>query len=93
MSRPIRRVVTGHDANGVATVIMNSDATCFLSRPNRPGLTLTNLWQNDKMPAAMERHDDPVDGPLKLQPPKKWLSLPHRPIRPREPGRTGQAGW
>jgi mannose-6-phosphate isomerase-like protein (cupin superfamily) len=70
MSRPIRRVVTGHDANGVATVIMDSDATCILSRPNRPGVTLTNLWQNDKMPAAMERHDDPVDGPLKLQPPK-----------------------
>ncbi len=70
MSRKIRRVVTGHDANGVATVIMDSDATCILSRPNRPGVTLTNLWQNDKTPAAMERHDDPVDGPLILQPPK-----------------------
>ncbi|MBT6312124.1 MAG: cupin domain-containing protein [Alphaproteobacteria bacterium] len=70
MSRPIRRVVTGHDANGVATVIMDSDAPCILSRPNRPGVTLTNLWQNGKTPAAMERHDDPVDGPLMLQPPK-----------------------
>ncbi len=69
MSRPIRRVVTGHGANGVGKVIMNSDVTCILSRSNRPDVTLTNLWQNDKMPAAMERHDDPVDGPLKLQPP------------------------
>lgn len=70
MSRPISRAVTGHHANGAATVIMDLDATCVLSRPNRLGVTLTNLWQNDKTSAAMERHNDPVDGPLKLQPPK-----------------------
>ena len=70
MARKIRRVVTGHDENGVATVISDAEATCILSRPNRPGVTLTNLWKNDKTPAAMERHDDPVDGPLILQPPK-----------------------
>ncbi len=70
MARKIRRVVTGHDANGVATVISDSEATCILSRPNRPGVTLTNLWQNDRTPAPMERHDDPVDGPLILHPPK-----------------------
>ncbi len=69
MSRKIRRVVTGHDANGVAKVIRDEEAACILSRPNRPGVTLTNLWQNDKTPAAMERHDDPVDGPLILHPP------------------------
>jgi len=70
MAKKFRRVVTGHNANGVATVIMDSKADCILQRPNRPGVTLTNLWQNDKMPAAMERHDDPVTGPLILQPPK-----------------------
>lgn len=69
MAKTIRRVVTGHDANGKATVISDSNASCILQRPNRPGVTLTNLWQNDKTPAAMERHDDPVDGPLVLQPP------------------------
>ena len=70
MARKIRRVVTGHDENGVAKVIMDSDATCILSRPNRPGVTLTNLWQNDETPAQMETHDDPVTGPLILHPPK-----------------------
>lgn len=70
MGRKIRRVVTGHDENGVAKVIMDSDATAILERPNRPGVTLTNLWQNEKTPAQMERHDDPVDGPLILHPPK-----------------------
>ena len=70
MSKQIRRVVTGHDENGVAVVISDETASCILNRPNRPGVTLTNLWQNDKTPAAMERHDDPVDGPLILHPPK-----------------------
>ena len=70
MGRKIRRVVTGHDENGVATVIMDGDADCILQRPNRPGVTLTNLWQNTKTPAAMERHDDPVTGTLILHPPK-----------------------
>ncbi len=69
MARSIRRVVTGHDENGVATVISDNRAECILQRPNRPGVTLTNLWMNNKTPAAMERHDDPVDGPLVLQPP------------------------
>ena len=70
MGRKIRRVVTGHDENGVAKVIMDGDAECILSRPNRPGVTLTNLWQADRTPAQMERHDDPVEGPLILHPPK-----------------------
>ncbi len=70
MGRKIRRVVTGHDKNGVATVIMDEPANCILSRPNRPGVTLTNLWKSTQAPAMMERHDDPVDGPLILHPPK-----------------------
>lgn len=70
MSQKFRRVVTGHDENGVATVISDEEASCILSRPNRPGVTLTNLWMNDKTPAAMELHDDPVTGPLILHPPK-----------------------
>jgi mannose-6-phosphate isomerase-like protein (cupin superfamily) len=69
MGQKIRRVVTGHK-DGVATVIMDSEATSILQRPNRPGVTLTNLWQVDSIPAKMERHDDPVDGPLILHPPK-----------------------
>lgn len=69
MAKTIRRVITGHDENGVATVISDTEASCILQRPNRPGVTLTNLWMNTKTPAQMERQDDPVDGPLTLQPP------------------------
>lgn len=70
MGRKIRRVVTGHDENGVAKVIMDGEATAILQRPNRPGVTLTNLWKADRTPADMELHDDPVEGPLILHPPK-----------------------
>lgn len=70
MSTKFRRVVTGHDENGRATVISDTQASCILSRPNRPGVTLTNLWSNDTTPAKMERQDDPVTGPLILHPPK-----------------------
>ncbi len=69
MARKIRRVVTGHDDKGVATVISDTEASCILQRPNRPGVTLTNLWMNTETPAQMERHDDPVTGPLILHPP------------------------
>lgn len=70
MPQSIRRVVTGHDENGRATVIMDEAAKCVLERPSRPGVALTNLWQVDRSPAQMEQKDDPVDGPLVLHPPK-----------------------
>ena len=70
MGKTVRRVVTGHDKNCVAKIIMDGKASCILQRPNRPGVTLTNLWQSDKSPADMERHVDPVAGPLFLHPPK-----------------------
>ena len=70
MARKFRRVVTGHDENGVAKVIMDDEASCILQRPSRPGVTLTNFWQHGQSPAPMESHEDPVTGPLILHPPK-----------------------
>ena len=35
--RPIRRVVTGHDARGRAVVVMDGQAANVLHRPSRPG--------------------------------------------------------
>lgn len=69
-ARKFRRVITGHNKDGVATVIADEEASCILQRPNRPGVTLTNFWSHEETPAPMERHDDPVDGPLILHPPK-----------------------
>jgi hypothetical protein len=48
--RPIRRVVTGHDAQGRAAVMMDGPATSVLHRPTRPGVALTDLWATSDPP-------------------------------------------
>ena len=49
--RPIRRVVTGHDAQGRAVVLADGPAANVLHRPSRPGVALTDLWATDGTPA------------------------------------------
>lgn len=70
MSRKIRRVVTGHDADGKAVCISDDFATNTLQRPARPGVTLTNLWQCTKTPAEYDGASETVDGPFVLHPPE-----------------------
>src|SRR2546423_11886046 len=67
--RPIRRVVTGHDAQGRAVVVMDGPATNVLHRPSRPGMALTDLWATDGTPTA-QTGGDPVDRPVVLHPPR-----------------------
>jgi hypothetical protein len=50
--RPIRRVVTGQDAQGHAVVAMDGPAGAVLHRPSRPGVTLTDLWATSGTSAA-----------------------------------------
>lgn len=69
MTSGIRRVVTGHDENGKAIIVADGTATNILSRPNRPGVTLTNFWQTFATPADYDGPEETVDGPLVLQPP------------------------
>src|SRR6266550_5539293 len=66
--RPIGRIVTGHDAQRRAVVVMDGPATNVLHRPSRPGMALTDLWATDGTPAA-QTGGDPVDRPVVLHPP------------------------
>jgi quercetin dioxygenase-like cupin family protein len=50
-NQPIRRVVTGHDGNNVAKVIIEGPAT-NTKRP-REGVASTLMWSSDAMPADM----------------------------------------
>ena len=70
MAKPIRRVVTGHDAQGRAVCIADGHATNVLQRPNRPGVTLTNLWQSSRTPTEYDGATETVAGPFVLHPPK-----------------------
>lgn len=67
--RPVRRVVTGHDAQGRAVVVMDGPAASVLNRPSRPGVALTNLWATSYTPTTRADHD-PVDRPVVLPPPR-----------------------
>jgi naringenin degradation protein FdeH len=56
---PIRRVVTGHDAAGVAKVLI--DAPAANSKQPQPGLISTMMWCTDGAPATMPVGERPED--------------------------------
>jgi len=88
--RPIRRVVTGHDAQGRAVVAMDGPAANVLHRPDRPGVALTDLWATSEKPAA--RVDgDPVDRPVVLHPPPGGTVFRIIQFDPEDPGALAHA--
>jgi hypothetical protein len=56
---PIRRVVTGHDKNNVAKVIMDGPATN--ARGGHSGATSTLVWSTDCTPCDMPIGEDVED--------------------------------
>jgi quercetin dioxygenase-like cupin family protein len=56
---PIRRVVTGHDAGGIAKVIIDAPATN--AKPPRAGLVSTLIWCTDRTPADIAAGEDVED--------------------------------
>jgi quercetin dioxygenase-like cupin family protein len=88
--RPIRRVVTGHDARGRAVVVMDGQAANVLHRPSRPGVALTDLWATSGTPAA-RTDGDPVDRPVVLHPPPGGTVFRIIQFDPEEPGAVAHA--
>src|SRR5689334_13247938 len=67
---PIRRVITGHDANNIAKVLM--DAPAANTRQAAPGNVSTTLWCTVTTPADMpigESVDDFGNRQLTIPPP------------------------
>jgi len=59
LGRTIRRVVTGHDADGKAVVLLDGPATNV--RRGAPTLNSTLLWSSDQMPADIAAGLQPED--------------------------------
>jgi uncharacterized cupin superfamily protein len=57
MTLQVRRVVTGHDANGKAVVVSDESLTAV---PRRPGAAITGceIWSTDGMPVDNSRESD-----------------------------------
>ncbi len=56
MTLQVRRVITGHDANGKAVVEIDEIATNV--KNNRPGAHSLVVWTTDSSPANNDGHDD-----------------------------------
>ena len=68
MTIPIRRVITGHDANGTAVVTMESAAPNARVR-SASGLTSTLIWVEDDTPADNSGNTDKADRESGVAPP------------------------
>lgn len=66
----VRRVVTGHDENGLSFVSEDRFAPSVHTNPKRVGYCLTQLWMTDESPVHVDNGPDPTSRPLKLEPPK-----------------------
>ncbi len=71
----VRRVLTGHDAEGRSTFIADGTAPNMKEMPSFPGLALTDLWETKRAPASNEGHADAADRQVHLEPPKNGTIL------------------
>ena len=69
MVQKIRRVVTGHDAQGRSVFVRDGVAANVKEMESMPGLALTELWQTDAAPADNAGDRDAADRPAVLEPP------------------------
>jgi mannose-6-phosphate isomerase-like protein (cupin superfamily) len=66
----VRRVLTGHDADGKSTIIADGLAPNVKEMASMPGLALTDLWETTSAPATNEGRKDAAARPVRLEPPK-----------------------
>jgi mannose-6-phosphate isomerase-like protein (cupin superfamily) len=69
MTKPARRVVTGHDAQGRSVVL--SDGMPPNVRDKGTGVDFLEIWSTSGAPTLLEATEtEPTDGPLNVPPPR-----------------------
>lgn len=69
MQGKIRRVITGHDADGKAVVLSDGLAPAVRTNPLRPGHISVDLWKTPAAPVVLRAGEtDPTLGPKQLHP-------------------------
>jgi hypothetical protein len=58
---PIRRIVTGHDAQGRSCIVEDGHSPAVRFVPERPGYRVTNLWRTVGSPADINASDSIVE--------------------------------
>jgi len=92
----VRRVLTGHDADGRSIFIADGLAANMKEMSSFPGLALTDLWETKGAPASNEGDADSADRPIRLEPPRngtilRIVEFPPDSTRPKES--DGAAGF
>lgn len=68
-SKPIRRVVTGHNAQGKSIFIKDGRAPHVYSR-TAGSAVITELWETRSAPGSNDGNDEVTNHPFQLHPPK-----------------------
>jgi mannose-6-phosphate isomerase-like protein (cupin superfamily) len=71
----VRRVVTGHDADGKSIFLSDGEAPNVKEMASMPGLALTDLWETGAAPASNAGDRDAAARPVRLEPPKNGTLL------------------
>ena len=66
---PVRRVVTGHDADGRAVIALDGPPSTSVAIEVVPGTVFHELWATATVPAQIDSGGDPTLGALQLAPP------------------------
>ncbi len=82
MLRPVRRIVTGHDAEGKSIVLSDAPSPHVLENPTQEGRGLTDLWRTFAAPAYNSGNDDAADTQVTLSPPSKGSVFRFFQVRP-----------
>ena len=69
MALEMRRIVSGHNAEGKSIFIMDGTVSTPAGRRSAAGTQVVELWQTDVMPADNSGDKDPTDHPYRLPPP------------------------
>ena len=70
MIKPIRRIVTGHNAQGRSIIASDAPSPHVLALPGRPDFALTDLWVSDGAPASNAGSADAAKRRMSLEPPR-----------------------
>lgn len=73
--KPVRRVVTGNDADGRSGVLFDSAAPNVHPGPIRPGTAMTDLWVFDACPVLVSGERDDGRLPFNFEPPHNGAHL------------------
>jgi mannose-6-phosphate isomerase-like protein (cupin superfamily) len=89
MIQRVRRVVTGHDAQGRSIILSDGPATSVKEIATFPGLALTDFWETAGAPASNAGSADAANRPVRLEPPKngtvfRLVEFPPDASRPKD---------